>query len=215
MNIGGLAGIAVGMVSLFVAVMVKVVRGASFYEEHRWWICAGLAVLGLVLMAAGFFNPARPRTNLDEDGVEVSSPVEESSPFPLANLAFWGVLFLLFGGVTAVVPPKTLVVRAAEIKPTNSMAKVASKAQTPPATPAAVPARTAPSPARALPPATNRLAALKLQGIVYDKVRPSAIINGRTYFAGDPMGDIRVVSIEQTKVVVELKDQSRTLHLGE
>jgi len=38
-------------------------------------------------------------------------------------------------------------------------------------------------------------APLKLQAIVFNPSRPSAIINGRTLFIGDKMGALRVVAI--------------------
>jgi hypothetical protein len=190
------------MVSMFLMVTLKSLRYQPFYENDRWLICCGLAVLGLVFVVAGFFLRQRPRLRLEEGE-------RTPSPFLLANVAYWGFLFLLFGGAAALVSPRTRIARAAEAKPTNSISKplvamnpkfsivdgVQSSAH--PAT------------------ATNQLATLKLQGIVYDKVKPSAIINGRTYFVGDGLRDAKVVSIEPSEVVVELSGQKRTLRLGE
>ena len=53
--------------------------------------------------------------------------------------------------------------------------------------------KTAPAPEPAAPPAP----ALKLQAIVYSPTRPSAIVNGRTVFLGDRVGDLRVTAITQ------------------
>lgn len=206
MNIGVFAGVTVGMVSMFLAVILKSLRYQPFYENNRWLICGGLAVLGLVFVLAGFLFGQRPRRNLEEGEVA-------SSPFLLTNVAYWGFLFLLFGGAAALVSPKTRVARAAEAKPTNSITKPIVAMN-----PKFSIVETGPSPAHAATAAaaaTNQLATLKLQGIVYDKVKPSAIINGRTYFVGDGLREAKVVSIEPSEVVVELNGQNRTLRLGE
>ena len=187
---------------MFLAVMMKSLRYQPFYENDRWLICGGLAVLGLFFLVIGFLFGQRSRPKLDEGELP-------SSPFLLTNVAYWGFLFLLFGVATALVPPKTRVARAAEATPTNTIRKplvemnpkfsILEKTQ---------------STAHAAG-ATNQLATLKLQGIVYDKVKPSAIINGRTYFVGDGVRDAKVVSIEPSEVVVELMGHNRTLRLGE
>lgn len=54
---------------------------------------------------------------------------------------------------------------------------------------------------------------LKLQGIYYRRTNPSTMINGRSVFVGDEVGGARVVAIERTSVVVEVKGQKQVLHL--
>ena len=203
---GVFIGVTVGMVSMFLMVTVKILRYQAFYENGRWLICGGLAVLGLVFVVKGFLFSQRPRQNLEEGEVA-------SSPSLLADAAYWGFLFLLFGGAVALVSPKARIARAAEAKPTNSIAKpiVAMNPKFSIVEGALSPAQAA----AAAGAATNQLATLKLQGIVYDKVKPSAIINGRTYFVGDGLRDAKIVSIEPSEVVVELNGQNRTLRLGE
>src|SRR6186713_3212450 len=100
MNIGVFIGITAGMVSMFLTVMMKSLRYQSFYENDRWLICGGLAVLGLVCLVAGFFSGPRSRPKLEEGELP-------ASPFLLTNIAYWGFLFLLFGGATALVSPTT------------------------------------------------------------------------------------------------------------
>jgi len=204
-NMAAFIGITVGMVSMFLMVMVKLLRYQPFYENVRWLICGGLAVLGLVLVVAGFFSRQRPRLKLEEGE-------QASSPFLLANVAYWGFLFLLFGGAVAFVSPGTRIARAAEAKPRNSVAKpiFSMKPRFSISETGALPHA-----ATAAAAATNQLATLKLQGILYDKVKPSAIINGRTYFVGDGLRDAKIASIEPSEVVVELNGQKRTLRLGE
>ena len=202
MNIGVFIGITAGMVSVFLTVMMKSLRYQSFYENDRWLICGGLAVLGLVCLVAGFFSGPRSRPTLEEGELP-------SSPFLLTNVAYWGFLFLLFGGATALVSPMTHVAHAAQTKPANAITKpivaINPKFSLVESTSSLAHATSA----------TNQLVKLKLQGIAYDKVKPSAIINGRTYFVGEVVRDAKVVSIEQSEVVVEFMGQNRTLRLGQ
>jgi hypothetical protein len=202
MNNSMFTGVTVVMVSVFLTVMMKGLRYQSFYHNDRWVICVGLVGLGFLFLLTGFLFGHRPRPRLEEG--ELPSP-----QFPLTSLAYWGFLFLLFGGVAGLVSPKTRTVGAAESTRTNSITKpiVAMDPKFSILEKGASPAHAA--------SATNQLATLKLQGIVYDKAKPSAIINGRTYFVGDSLRDAKVVSIEPAEVVVELMEQKRTLRLGE
>lgn len=54
---------------------------------------------------------------------------------------------------------------------------------------------------------------LRLQGIYYRRSNPSAMINGHSAFLGDEVDGARVVAIERTSVIVELKGQKQVLHM--
>ncbi|HSH95593.1 MAG TPA: general secretion pathway protein GspB [Roseimicrobium sp.] len=64
----------------------------------------------------------------------------------------------------------------------------------------------APAPAPAFPN-------LKLQGIFYRLSKPSAIINGKTLFAGDFIDGVKVVKIERQHVVLDFKGEQKVLNL--
>jgi MSHA biogenesis protein MshK len=55
--------------------------------------------------------------------------------------------------------------------------------------------------------------ALKLQMVLFSPSRPSAMINGKTVFVGDRIGDARVVAITQTTVSVLQDGQTNVLSL--
>jgi cytoskeletal protein RodZ len=55
----------------------------------------------------------------------------------------------------------------------------------------------------------------KLQAIVFDPKRPSAIITGKSVFVGDKLGDFRVVGITQESVKLVSGGQTNVLVLGE
>jgi cytoskeletal protein RodZ len=55
----------------------------------------------------------------------------------------------------------------------------------------------------------------KLQAVVFDPRRPSAIISGRSVFVGDRVNDLRVVAISQESVKLVGGGQTNVLVLGE
>jgi hypothetical protein len=55
----------------------------------------------------------------------------------------------------------------------------------------------------------------KLQAIVFDPKRPSAIISRKSVFVGDKIGDLRVVAITQESVTLVGAGQTNVLVLGE
>jgi hypothetical protein len=56
---------------------------------------------------------------------------------------------------------------------------------------------------------------LKLQGVVYDPKRPSALISGRTVFVGDRIRDFRVVAISADSATLMGAGQTNVLSLSE
>jgi hypothetical protein len=55
----------------------------------------------------------------------------------------------------------------------------------------------------------------KLQAVVYDPKRPSAIISGKSVFVGDRVGDLRVVKITRESATLVGAGQTNLLVLGE
>jgi cytoskeletal protein RodZ len=66
----------------------------------------------------------------------------------------------------------------------------------------------APAPAPKPPP-------LRLQAIVFNPKHPSALINGKTLFLGDKLGDARVVAIDQDSATLVGAGQTNVLSLPE
>jgi hypothetical protein len=54
---------------------------------------------------------------------------------------------------------------------------------------------------------------LQLQGIFFRPSNPSALINGRTLFIGDYIGEVKVVAIDHRSVKVELEGATKTIPL--
>jgi hypothetical protein len=55
----------------------------------------------------------------------------------------------------------------------------------------------------------------KLQAIVFSPTRPSAIINGKTLFLGDKIGDQRVVAIAQDSATLAAGTATNVLFLDQ
>jgi hypothetical protein len=119
-----------------------------------------------------------------------------------------------------------------EPSPTAVSAPPVDSSQAQPARPAA-PAVTPPAPAVA-PPAPENVAAaaptnsdtaaeppppapppLKLQGVVFNPKRPSALISGKTVFVGDRIRDFRVVAISADSATLMGAGQTNVLSLSE
>lgn len=98
-------------------------------------------------------------------------------------------------------PPPAAAVPGAGLTIGTGATNIAAPANETNAAPAAAPA---PEP----PP-------LKLQGIVYNPSRPSAMINGRTVFIGERVRDFRVVAITSTSVTLSANGQSKVLELAD
>jgi hypothetical protein len=66
-------------------------------------------------------------------------------------------------------------------------------------------AMTAPAPPKAAP--------LRLQALVFNPTRPSAMISGKTLFVGDRLGDLRVVAINKDSAILIGAGQTNVLTL--
>lgn len=62
-------------------------------------------------------------------------------------------------------------------------------------------------------PAVTEAAPLKLQGIVFNPKRPSALINGRVMFVGDKIRDLRIITIRPAEVVLAGSGSTNLLSL--
>jgi hypothetical protein len=75
----------------------------------------------------------------------------------------------------------------------------------------------APEPRPVVEPAvSNEPPPIKVQGIAYDPAKPWAIVNGKTVFVGDPVGEFRVKAISKYTVTLTGADgKETTVTLGE
>ena len=127
-------------------------------------------------------------------------PYVPEDPFLLVNLAYWGVLMVVFAAITVFIIPRPKFVKAAVLPAPVRANRPA------PLTPAPV-VTNAPPPVRAFPK-------LNLQGVSYTKQNPSVLINGKTLYVGDHILEATVVEINPEGATVQFDGQFKTLVLG-
>ena len=161
-------------------------------------------------------------------------PVEPSQQVKRSNTGIWIAVVIIAGLICGFVirqvarngSPAPKEAKAREIVP----AKPLPQQSTPPA-----PAPVATSPSVTAKPVPQQPAAQetsapatvvtqeepiskpapKLQAVVYDPKRPSAIISGKSVFKGDKVGEFSVVGITQESVTLVGSGQTNVLVLGE
>ena len=82
-------------------------------------------------------------------------------------------------------------------------------------TPAKEPETEAANPAAITAPSPPKPAPLRLQAIVFNPKRPSALISGKTVFLGDKLGDARVVAIDRESATLVGAGKTNILSLPE
>jgi hypothetical protein len=191
MNIWSLLGVSVGVIALFSIAVHEMCRTREFYEAYRWFVIVGFGWLGVFLFIWGrikITTQARRRRARIESGEITAEEAEYEMPFFFLSSAYWGVMLIVFGAVLLMIAPDPGAVKTVSV--------LASE----------------PVPAAPAPPPVS-FPELNLQGLVYQKVRASALINGKTYFEGDTIGDVLVKAIHPKNVVVELNGEEKTLDL--
>ena len=184
---------SVGVLAFFSIGVHELCRTREFYETYRWFLIAGFGWLGVFLFIWGRIRltmQARRRRAQIESGALSAEDAEIQAPFFFFSSAYWGVMLIIFGAVLWTIVPDLEEVRAVETPPLA--------AKSPPADPAPEPAS---------------FPELHLQGLIYRAGHSSALINGKTYFEGDTIGDVEVKAIHPKSVVLEWQGEERILDL--
>ena len=195
MNIWSRLGVSVALAAMFCIVMLEAFQNKSYYDEYKWYICAGFMVVGIALFLIGqrLSGVQRAARSQSQQTVDDSSADDES--FFLLNISYWGTVFIMFGIIIIFIVPTFR---------NKKDEKVVARA---------------PSPAtNAAPKPTNQEPAapiLKLQGLVYRQPNPSVLINGRTYFIGDPVEDGKLIAIATNSATVEWRGKTILLQAPE
>ena len=142
------------------------------------------------------FRPVEPTQQIARRDLGLLLPVALAGVALLALLLAW-VLTHPRGSAT----PFEVNARTARVP------QAASPASAPPAQPAPAPTLTAPPPPKPAP--------LRLQAIIFNPRRPSAMIGGKTLFVGDKVGDLRIVAIGKDSATLAGGGQTNVLSLAE
>ncbi len=220
MNVWGLLGIAVAMAAGFCLLLTGVVQDKSFYEQFRWHLCAALIVVGAVVGLLGRILSAPLSADETE---EAGAP---SPPFPLFRMVFWGPMLMLFGVIIIFIAPKRsasreLVAAARATNEAKATPPVTNKTAVATQAVAATQAVVATQRVVAVPNVATQAVAtqtvakplpsrpsFKLQGLSYRQTNPSVLINGRTYFVGDYVGEAKLTAIQEHSATLEWNGQT-------
>lgn len=174
MNIWTRLGISVALAAIFYIAMAELVQNKLFYQHHKWRICAGLVIAGIALFPVGLGLNARMKRRYDQAQAALAPEDRQAyQTFLLTNVTYWGVMFVFFGVIVIFITPSY---RAPE-------KRVAAKAP--------------PVPTPTNPPS------FKFQGMTLRGSNASALINGRTYFIGEQVGEAKVISISTNQAILE------------
>lgn len=183
--------------AMFCIVTTAFFQSTNFYEQYRWHLGGLLVGSAPILFVVGRKLNARfataaavPANALEPDWA--GEPTGGREPFLLFNLAYWGVMFLVFGGIIAFLEPRTEQLTVAVAPP--PVTEVAARAVTPAPAPVVFPE-------------------LALQGLVYRPGKSSVIFNGATYEVGEVVDGAKVVAITAEQVILELQGERKVYHL--
>src|SRR5687767_3998595 len=138
MNIWTRLGISVALAALFYIAVAEMLQDKLVYEAHKWRFCIGLLVAGVVLFFVGswFNRRMKSRYNAAQQALpeqERDYDPAQGEPFMLFNLAYWGIMFVIFSAILVVIVPTP---RAEEKPKAEVAARTTNKpVQLPPAPP--------------------------------------------------------------------------------
>jgi hypothetical protein len=190
MNIWTKLGISVALAALFYIGVSEILQDKLVYEVHKWRFCVGFLAAAVVSFIVGSLlnRNMRARYRAAQGSLpeaERDTDPTHGEPFMLFNLAYWGVMLAIFSAIIVVIVPTPPIKEKPKVevaaRTTNKPVQVAV---TPP------------------PPLTNP-PAFKCQGVVIRDATRSALINGRTYFIGEVLGEAKLIAIETNKAVLE------------
>jgi len=197
MNLWSRLGVSVAIAAIFCIAATELL---PFCGGYKWHICATFFSAGAILWIVGRGLNAKaaklkPLEDLSEDS-------DTGQRFLLGTLTYWGPMLIVLGLLLLFIDPVRSVRAVAARSAPNPIA-AASQAVT----------NALPSP-KVAPTATNRpvvFPTLRLQGLIYRQPNPSALINGRTFFMGDYVGDAKVILIDTERVVLEQEGYYKVL----
>src|SRR4051812_29432403 len=167
-------GFSVAIAAIFSVTVAETLVGKAIFENHRAHIAITLAVIGVTFWFVGRYL-GRQR-NLKAQFETGSDPGKH---FLLFDLRYWGPMLVALSGITLFICP---------LRTTQQIV-----AQAPPPPPVQQPIAVEepmPLPPPPEPKAPVVFPALKMQGIIFRKIRPCAIINGHSYTTGDRLGNV-------------------------
>jgi hypothetical protein len=199
MNIWSRLGISVALAAMFCIAAAELLQPTQFYEQHKLVVIVSSVIAGGFLLGVGLWVNQRIKARYAASQAAMAEQDRDTDsrawePFLLFNMAYWGVMVVVFGCILVFLVP-TYTKRSkpkVEARTPQPASKKPAAAPPPPVTNAVVQTN-----------APLQIPRFKLQGITIRAATRSALIDGRTYFAGDYVQDAKVTSIETNTVLLE------------
>ncbi len=163
-------GISVAIAAMFSIVMTEFLQSTSYYEAYKWYVCSAFLALGPVcyligrnLNAARWAATAGAKISFGPD--QAADTPTDREPFLLFNLAYWGVMLVVFGVIIIFIVPRPGGMDQ-HTTAAGTVAKVIARALQPSES-----------------PATNGLIEfpeVHIQGLIYRPRKSSVILDGKT-----------------------------------
>lgn len=194
-------GIWVALTAGFYILVNEVLQHNPLYETWRWHIWKGLVGAGgfLCLLSKIFGHGkhgAPASAGSASGGIKFHEDEDGETPPPFFTLRYCGLILSTFGAVVRVViPDNEIGIRIAAREEASRKAPAEEVAPTN-AEPAAV-----------------EFPVLNVKGVFCSKTRPSAFVNNKTYFIGEDIDGVKIVSILPDSIVVEKSGSQKTILL--
>ena len=182
----------------FYILVNEVLQKQIFFETYRFQIWSGLVGGGVFLGLIGRFfghSESAPPVKNDHSGISLASDDEPATRFFTAR--YCGFILSTFGAIVRVAIPT----QEGDIK-IAARARNASLSKTEQVVTNAVPEK-----------GPVAFPDIMLQGIFYGNKMPSAILNKKTYFVGDIIEGVKILSIYADSIVVEKDGVQRVVLL--
>ena len=216
MNTWILLGLSAAVAAMFCFGASELLQSQSYFEACKWYICLAFGGVGAALWLLGqWMKPKLAPQTVPRSVQHASTDAEDESnpnraPVKGRMLRYWGPMLVVFAVILACLAPQ----------PGRGVLTVAAR------TPQRQTFAPLPAPRQRGVEATSTSSrsqsqgtaqGFKLQGITFGQPQPSALINGRTYFAGDYVGDsdTRIKSIATDEVVLEAGGKTMSVQFGQ
>ncbi|MBI5384527.1 MAG: hypothetical protein HZA90_07535 [Verrucomicrobia bacterium] len=211
--IWAIVGFSVAIIAMFCVSLAEFAAERPWFEQNRAYLAAAMMALGVVFWFAGRMKSRRaaaaeakaPKDRFQGPPMEGADAGDSGSfSFALFSYQYWGViLVILSASVLFVRPWSTIRERGFPAPPAlvRAIKKDLARIEPPPPPAPAVP--------EALP------SELRLQGIIFRRAKPSAIINGGTFYKGDKALGAEVLDITRESVSVRFAGTNYILSLRE
>jgi hypothetical protein len=208
MNFKLALGTGVAIVAGYCVLVIGILRKTTLYEHYHRHTGVVISIVGAASLALAWKRRRIAPQSESEDAAPMEEAAESDNGTQHAgflNARYVGVMSVILGVATVFIlplppTPTAVPVRAAEPPPRHTAKSVPTNV-TPPVVAPVKPVKLVTFPA------------VRLQGIILDPERPSALISGKTYYIGDLVQDAKVVGITRNYVVLELENEQQAYML--